>query len=582
MKEKTAGKTLIAVVIVLMFFLSSTVAVNADITNSKISFIDKSGLTEKEQSMDDLAGTSGEEKPTFSDAKPELNLFSNSENNSNMVFSESFQNLYLKSQNNQEKYAIIMVGRYFGAWYWSYLQNMTVFLDIVQQYYSWYLNDAAEMYETLHDIYGYDDDHIFLLVKTLPDIAYGGKQYFTMPENFNNAWNDYDDISGNNLEKKLQNVLNTFKPGGGNELTTNDQLFICFIDHGGNEQENYIRGIWDDYNGYLYEFIPPNANENTSWFFEDKARDFAYGDKQTSITYNIQNYALYSRLIQDHSEDIILKTNGLKNIKGFRINARKDDALYKMDVKFYNGNNPTSVKTVSLDTWPDHGYKYVEFENETIQADKVKISFYENDPIFGFAVHNAKVYDFNFWEADKACGEVGKTYYGCPFTSIPGLLVSLFGIDVEKLYDDEFDNYVLGIEARMIFALQPCMSGGFIRELSMPSVIGQRIICASSRGCEPAYASWVGCFRNALKKYDGDNNGLPDADYNNDTKISILEAYRYAAGKVEEQIDNNPDLPPQHPLIDDNSDGIGHHFYESNYYGNTTGKDGCIADQTFL
>jgi len=582
MKKKTLGKALSAVSIVLMFILSSTAVVNADITDSRSITIDKPILTDKEQSIVDSAIIADEEKPVISDAKLKLDLFSNSENNLNMIVSEPLQNFYLKSQNNQEKYAIIMVGRYFGAWHWSYLLNMTVFLDIVQQYYTWYLNDAAEMYKTLHDVYGYDDSNIFLLVKTLPDVTYGGKQYFTMPGSYNNDWNDYDDISGNSLEVKLQNVLNTFKPGGENELNATDQLFICFIDHGGNEQDNYVRGIWDDDNGYLYDFIAPNDNENTNWLFEDKSRDYASGIHGEYITYNTQTYAVYSRLTQEHSDDLVLKTNTLKNVKGFRINARKDDALYKMDIKFYNGNNPNPVKIVSLDTWPDHGYKYVEFENETIQSDKVEISFYENDPLFGFAVHKAKVYDFNFWEADKCCGEVGYTYYGCPFNSIPTALIYLFGVDTEKLYDGEFDDYLLGIESKMIFALQPCMSGGFIREISIPSVSGQRIICTSSRGCEPAYASWIGCFRNALKKYDGDNNGIPDADYNNDTKISILEAYRYAAGKVEEQINSDPTLPSQHPLIDDNSDGIGHHFYESNYYGNIIGKDGYIADQTFL
>lgn len=484
-----------------------------------------------------------------------------------------------QSQPLPKKYAVITVGRYFGLWKWSFLLNMTVFLDIVQQYYTWYLNDAAEMYKTLHDVYGYDHDDIFLLVKKLPEnINYAGKTYFTAPDTFDDSWNDYKNISGDGIEEKLENILNKFKPDGENELTENDQLFICFIDHGGNENENYIKGIYNDNTGeYLYEFIPPTTHGNTDWFLEGNARDFESGKQGSSVTFNTQTYALYSRVTQYHSDDLVLKTNELKNVKGFRINAKKDENLYKMDIKFYNGNS--EVKTVTLDAWPDNGYKYVEFENETIQADKVKISFYENDPNWGFAVHNAKVYDFNFWEADKCGGEVGRTYYGCPFTSIPTILTYLFGYDTEKLYDYELRYYTSGIEAKIIFALQPCMSGGFIYELSASN----RIICTASRGCETAYASWIGCFRNALKKYDEDNNGIPDADYNNDTKISIQEAYRYAAEKVEYQLNNNPDLPPQHPLIDDTGDRIGHHFYETNYYDPTDpDKDGYSAANTFL
>jgi hypothetical protein len=434
----------------------------------------------------------------------------------------------------------------------------------------WFLNSAGMIYNTLNDTYGYDEDNIFLLVHLLPVITYQGKTYFnTIPATFNPSWRDYDSTKGN-----LETVLSTFNPGGENELTENDQLFICFIDHGANKGENYASN-----DQYTNEFIGPNNYIDTNWVGEDKAID-SYTIATHSRYHNTETSAVFSQFY-DWSDWLTLTLNAPTKIKGFRINAKKENNLDQMNVTLYNGN--TIVYTSTFTDWPNNGYKYVEFEgvNKEKIVDKVKIRFHENAPIAGFLLHPAKVYDFNFWTAEwDNCGEVGdRTYFGCPFITIPDYLKSLYGSSMEKLYDFELWSYTYEIQAKIIFALQPCMSGGFISELSGPN----RIVCTASRGCEVADASWVEPFTRALNKIDENNDGIPDADYNNDGQISILEAYRYAAEKVKNQLNAHPDFPPQHPLIDDNGDHIGHHFSETNYYNpNDQTKDGYLADITFL
>ncbi|MCX6667324.1 MAG: hypothetical protein NTV74_03655, partial [Euryarchaeota archaeon] len=259
----------------------------------------------------------------------------------------------------------------------------------------------------------------------------------------------------------------------------------------------------------------------------------------------------------------------------------------------YNGD--TLKNTSYFTIWPDNGYIYKELENKE-EVNKVKITFHLTDGTF--FVHRAKVYDFNFWTAEwDNCGEVGDhTYFGCPYLTIPEYLRPLwsilFGFDYsENLPDYELRNYIYGINqnAKIIFALQPCMSGGFISELSGLN----HIVCTASRGCEVADASWIEPFTWALDGTYGDPN--------NDGKISILEAYELAAENVKNQLIAHPDFPPQHPLIDDNGEhivnpwgypiGVGHYFSETDYYysdpnnpydPNGDLKDGYLAVNTYL
>jgi len=498
--------------------------------------------------------------------------------------------LNLKAQPTPpQKYAVIMVGRYFGGWMTLFdlfdPENLLDILDTIQQYYTWYLNDAGRLYTTLHNTYGYDDENIFLLVRLLPEeiwIPGIGNHNFEIPETFDPDWNDYNENLGN-LEENLETVLRDFRPDGENELSEDDSLFFCFIDHGGNENV----GDWNYDHGWP---SPKSHTVGNYWEHESKAYD---NDTDTQAIFRPLNCQYKNKW----SQNLTLTLNSPINIKGFRINARYykkvkignleiPPLLAEMEVAFYNGNEKKTSATFYK--WANNGWTYHEFEGEEHEVDRVKIRFRKNTSL-GFFAHPAKVNEFDFWEVE-GCGEVGQTFFGCPLETlpVPGWLEFIFGSDVAKLYDYELADYVGdynfdGIKAKVIYALQPCMSGGFISELSGAN----RIICTASRGFEFADA-WIGPFRRALDKVDersGPNqdqpgsDGIPDADlYDQDGKISILEAYRYAANFVAE---NRPGK--QHPLIDDNDDRVGHHFFETNYYDPyDPAKDGYIAANTFL
>ena len=114
----------------------------------------------------------------------------------------------------------------------------------------------------------------------------------------------------------------------------------------------------------------------------------------------------------------------------------------------------------------------------------------------------------------------------------------------------------------MIFLLQPCNSGGFINDLSVIN----RIICTASREDEAVTVSWIEPFIIGLKG---------EAEANDDGRISLLEAYDCAAIKVLEKTTD------EHPLLDDNSDGIGHHFSEIGYDPSNPSYDGYLAATSF-
>ena len=103
----------------------------------------------------------------------------------------------IKTQNNistnddsNDRYAVIMVGRYLGVF--SQILNPSV----IQNYYNYYTRDAARMYKTLRDVYGYSEENIFLLVKQLPG--------FQINNEFDLSWIDYTS-SEENLEMVLFN-----------------------------------------------------------------------------------------------------------------------------------------------------------------------------------------------------------------------------------------------------------------------------------------------------------------------------------------------------------------------------------------
>jgi len=138
-----------------------------------------------------------------------------------------------------------------------------------------------------------------------------------------------------------------------------------------------------------------------------------------------------------------------------------------------------------------------------------------------------------------------------------------------KLFDWEFALYSSNINAkRIVFMLQPCFSGGFIRELSG----NNRVILTASRENELALAPFIGFVYYGL-------NGSADLNYDN--KITIAEVFEYTSTGVRNYLNNHPEERPQHPLIDDNGDGIGKLDQNTGYNPNKQGYDGHIAARIF-
>lgn len=161
------------------------------------------------------------------------------------------------------------------------------------------------------------------------------------------------------------------------------------------------------------------------------------------------------------------------------------------------------------------------------------------------------------------------TFFGFPYEFKS--LKELFSYYILKQNQDAYKLYDWGLgeflennySGKIILFLQPCFSGGFINDVSGIN----RIILTASRETELATASWIEPLISGLKG---------SADANGDGQVSMLEAYEYAARKVQETTSD------EHPLLDDNADGIGHHFTEFGYNPTLPNYDGYLAARTYL
>lgn len=454
---------------------------------------------------------------------------------------DSFKQVNKENNETKQKYAIIIVGSYFNR------KINIPSIKSISQYYKWYLNDAGKTYTMLRDRYNYSEENIFLLVNLLPE------SFFEIPtKTFNKSW-----IDGKANKENLKEILNSFKLGGKRELSEKDQLLFLMINHG---------GIYDD--GGI-EWITPDGFIDNNWKSEEKALD----DSD-------ENFAYYDKAFDNEwtEEPLILTTNKPIKIKGFRIKASKNEYLNKINIKFYN--NSQLVKIINfekndtvLQPWIDKIWKHLAFRNETNQEieeyeiDEIRISFHEKHPLFGYKLNPGKIYGFQLWQSDDS-NDIKKAFFALPFKNI--LEMAYWIVDpspskTNNLYDWELQRYLENISGKIILLFQPCYGGAFINKISGKN----RIICTSSRGFEPSDA-WIGKFRDAL-------NMIVPADYNNDSKISIAEAYEYAARWVEERYGNL-----FHPLIDDNGDKIGTHYKQEGFDQNNKNKDGFNASNTFL
>lgn len=121
-----------------------------------------------------------------------------------------------KTTNESEKYAVIIVGCYGTG---LPHQNMTQIDENRSLYYTYYLTDTQRFYNVLKNRYGYDDDHIFVLLTEIKE--------YEPPSEFDKS---IIDLSSN--KATIKRVLRNFKPGHKNALDENDSIFVLLLGHG--------------------------------------------------------------------------------------------------------------------------------------------------------------------------------------------------------------------------------------------------------------------------------------------------------------------------------------------------------------
>jgi hypothetical protein len=138
-----------------------------------------------------------------------------------------------------------------------------------------------------------------------------------------------------------------------------------------------------------------------------------------------------------------------------------------------------------------------------------------------------------------------------------------------RIPDDTLAVYLNSISGKLVAVLEPCFSGGLIRDLRGPNHI---IISAANEfqfswgggpGNHDVFSYYFTCALNGA-----DHTGVAvNADTNGDSKVSILEAFIYA---------RDHDTADEEPLLEDSGNGVGSHNPSA------TGTDGPAANVKFL
>lgn len=126
----------------------------------------------------------------------------------------------------------------------------------------------------------------------------------------------------------------------------------------------------------------------------------------------------------------------------------------------------------------------------------------------------------------------------------------------------EYANCIRNISARLIIgAYNPCYSGAVIDNISRLGVISTTSVNAQQANT----AGWAGWWRTALA---GGTSSDP-SDRNGDGRVDMAEAYEWVAPKSQAY---RPTA--EHPLFDDNGDGVGSEYNTAGYNSNDPNKDG--------
>lgn len=164
-----------------------------------------------------------------------------------------------------------------------------------------YWNDCAAIYSTLVNVYGYNRNHIYVLMSDGTNPANDRRTN----NGFDSSPLDLDGDGTNDIQYAATrtNIISVFNQLG-NTLTTDNNLFIYTMDHGDISGNNCYLCLWNNERLYDYEFasLLSNINANSinicmgqchSGGFIDNLSNSKYVIA-TACKYNEVSYSLYS------------------------------------------------------------------------------------------------------------------------------------------------------------------------------------------------------------------------------------------------------------------------------------------------
>ncbi len=158
-------------------------------------------------------------------------------------------------------------------------------------------------------------------------------------------------------------------------------------------------------------------------------------------------------------------------------------------------------------------------------------------------------------------------------------VVSKFNLAGPDLRDLDFARLLERVlTPRQIFINTSSASAGFIEKLARK----ERVIITATRSPEENFATkFPEYFVEAFEKKE-------EVDLNKDQQISLLEIFDYTRDQVVRFYEQANRLRPEHPLLDDNGDGVGSetplvHASDAPPHGEQTqNADGALAARTVL